>query len=222
MFLPCEDNLLRNMTLDRYAARVGRFDMLPRDIESALTAVIELEISLQRRLEDLKRDMEYSYDYSASSAFGTVDRYRSGVIDSYNCGTFLRSCGHYASEMELLAIIRRIDTDGDARVNYSEFSEFVRRAYPSPNRGGGTPPRPSSANRTGGYSSPLKNTSMGRSGSANRTAGRSGSPIRESPPRSFPSPGPRLRPSDEDELIHSLKDLCNNEQDLERAKIRLS
>ena len=130
--------------------------------------------------------------------------------------------------MELLAIIRRIDTDGDARVTYSEFAEFLRRAFPSPSRGGGggggSPARPRSANRTSAYSSPLKNTSMGRSGSANRSAYRSGggSPVRESPPRSYPSPGPRLRPSDEDELIHSLKDLCNNEQDLERAKIRLS
>ena len=41
MFLPCEDNMLRNMTLDRYSARVGRYDSLPRDIESAVTAVIE-------------------------------------------------------------------------------------------------------------------------------------------------------------------------------------
>jgi Ca2+-binding EF-hand superfamily protein len=31
-----------------------------------------------------------------------------------------------------------------------------------------------------------------------------------------------LRPADEDELIHTLKDLCNNEQDLESAKIALS
>lgn len=27
--------------------------------------------------------------------------------------------------MELVAIIRRIDTDGDATVNYSEFAEFM-------------------------------------------------------------------------------------------------
>jgi Ca2+-binding EF-hand superfamily protein len=42
----------------------------------------------------------------------------------------LRSCSHYASERELLSIIRRIDTDGDARLSYSEFSEFLRTANP--------------------------------------------------------------------------------------------
>jgi|TARA_B110000305_G_scaffold173421_1_gene191651 hypothetical protein len=46
MFLPCEDNLLRNMTLDRPSRRVSRYEMLPRDIELALTNVIEKEIDL--------------------------------------------------------------------------------------------------------------------------------------------------------------------------------
>jgi hypothetical protein len=58
MVLPCEDNYLRNVTLDRYAVRVGRYDHLPRDIELALTSVIEKEIDLQRRLESLKRDLQ--------------------------------------------------------------------------------------------------------------------------------------------------------------------
>ena len=58
MFLPCEDNFLRNSTLDRYSARVGRYDKLPGDIERAVATVIENEIDLQRRLEGLKRELE--------------------------------------------------------------------------------------------------------------------------------------------------------------------
>lgn len=221
MFLPCEDNFLRNVTLDRPSGRVGRYDHLPRDIELAITAVIEGEIDLQRRLEGLKREMELQYDYSPFAAFRSVDRYNSGRIDSVNTGSFLRQNGHYASEMELLAIVRRMDTDGDATVNYNEFAEFVRRGSAG---GAGasmarsSPARASSANRTN--TSPLKSRgSPARQSSANRTAGRRSSPIRE-PIRS--SPGPRLRPSDEDELVNTLKDLCNNEQDLENAKIALS
>jgi len=114
-----------------------------------------------------------------------------------------------------------MDTDGDAVVNYSEFAEFIRRG----SAGGGasasmsrsSPARASSANRTGGRgnTSPLKNTSPARQSSANRTGARNSSPVRG-------SPGPRLRPHDEDELVHTLKDLCNNEQDLENAKVALS
>ena len=44
IFLPCEDNYLRNTTLDRYAKFVGRYESLPGDIERAIVAVIELEI----------------------------------------------------------------------------------------------------------------------------------------------------------------------------------
>ena len=58
MVLPCEDNFLRNRTLDRPSGRVGRYDHLPRDIELAVTNVIEKEIDLQRRLESLKRELE--------------------------------------------------------------------------------------------------------------------------------------------------------------------
>ena len=90
MFLPCEDNFLRNVTLDRPAGRVGRYDHLPRDIELAITQVIEHEIDLQRRLETLKRDLELGYDYSPFAAFRSIDRYNSGRVDSVNAGSLLR------------------------------------------------------------------------------------------------------------------------------------
>jgi hypothetical protein len=88
--LPCEDNLLRNITLDRPSRRVGRYEFLPRDIEIAMTAVIEKEIDLQRRLEVLKRDLQVQYDYAPNAAFRSVDRYNTGRITSVNVGAFLR------------------------------------------------------------------------------------------------------------------------------------
>jgi hypothetical protein len=44
--LPCEDNLLRNITLDRPSRRIPRYEFLPRDIELAICDVIEKEIDL--------------------------------------------------------------------------------------------------------------------------------------------------------------------------------
>jgi len=113
--------------------------------------------------------------------------------------------------MELLAIIRRMDTDGDAILVYSEWAEFVRPLAPAP-RGGSparsSPARSFSASRTS-YTSPLKASGAARSSSVNRTS----SPVRasRSPVRTSPARTPVLRISDEDELIHSLKELCNNE-----------
>ena len=90
MILPCENNVLRNITLDRPSRRVTRYDTLPRDIELSITSVIEKEIDLQRRLEVLKRELEVQYDYSPYAAFRSVDRYNSGRIDTVNAGSFLR------------------------------------------------------------------------------------------------------------------------------------
>ncbi len=139
MLLPCEDNLLRSMTTDRPVFHVGRFDSLAGDIEAALLDVIEKEIDLQRRLDILKGELETRYDYSTLAAYRSVDKYNDGRIDTHNLGAFLRSCGHYASERELLATIRRMDTDGDARLSYPEFAAFVRSSYPP---GPGPPPPP--------------------------------------------------------------------------------
>jgi hypothetical protein len=133
----------------------------------------------------LKRELEVQYDYSPFAAFRSIDRYNSGRIDTVNCGSFLRQNGHYASEMELLAIIRRIDTDGDAAIAYSEFAEFVRPAIPGPRVSSIPPLRSSSPPRHS--SSPLKSSSPMRSSSPARVT--YSSPIRPSvsPSRLSPS-----------------------------------
>ena len=223
MLLPCEDNLLRNITLDRPSRRCGRFDMLPRDIELAMTSVIEKEVDLQRRLEILKRECEVQYDYSPYAAFRSIDRYNSGRLDTVNIGSFLRQNGHYASELELLAIVRRVDTDGDANIVYSEFAEFVRPIVPVPRPlSYPPPPRPMSPVRTG--TSPLKTSSPARSYSAGRPSMAASSPARASysPARVSPSRKPILRMPAEDELVHTLKEQCNLEAEIENNKINLA
>ena len=67
------------------------------------------------------------YDYSTYAVFKTLDYDADGELTSYDIGLFLKKNGHYASERELMAIIRRIDTDGDAKLNYEEFSDFLRK-----------------------------------------------------------------------------------------------
>ena len=118
MLLPCEDNFLRSVTLERHAKRVGRYDFLPLDIERAMLEIFEQELSLQAHLEDLKRDLELRYDYSPIAAYRSIDRYNDGVISVNNLGAFLRTCGHFATELELHQIVRRIDSNGDGCVTY--------------------------------------------------------------------------------------------------------
>jgi Ca2+-binding EF-hand superfamily protein len=155
MFLPCEDNYLRDRTNVRVAPTVLPHENLPRDIESGMCDIIEKEIALQRRLESLKTDLGALLEYSAYSAFSSVERFtRSGVLNTINIGDFLRSQGHFASEPELVAIVRRIDTNGDCNITSSEFAEFMRPL-------GGVKPTYASPARTAStrYSSPVRGRS---------------------------------------------------------------
>jgi hypothetical protein len=109
-------------------------------MENSLSAVIENEVELMRHVQTLVRDLISRPSFSPCLAFRTVDRYRVGQVDCVSLGAFLRSNGYNPSEMELLAIIRRIDTNGNATINERELTDFLRaseewpqasRAYPA-------------------------------------------------------------------------------------------
>lgn len=125
LILPCEDNVLRNMVLDRVAKPLKKDELLPIDIEHGLIAIIEREVSLQRTLEGLKRVLNSYYTFTSLSSFNTIDQH-SGVINTANLDAFLRAHGHVSSDLQLLAIIRRMDADGDATVTFTEWSDFIR------------------------------------------------------------------------------------------------
>jgi Ca2+-binding EF-hand superfamily protein len=192
ILLPCEDNFVRNQTMDRVTHRVGRYDFMPRDIEIALATVIELEIDMQRRTDDLKRNMVVRFDYTPLAAFRSIDRRAVGRLDSLNIGAYLRSQNVVMDELDIMALIRRVDTDGDACISFEEFAEYL--VVP----GGYTPV------------APLK-----RSYSPER-----GSPPKEV--EETPNGKPLLRVNEEDELIGALREQCSLERELEAGKVSLA
>ena len=70
----------------------------------------------------MKRALENSYDFSIQKAFRAIDDWTYNYIDSSNLKRFLRSMGHLATKQELIAILRRFDMDGDAKINLAEFA----------------------------------------------------------------------------------------------------
>jgi hypothetical protein len=121
--------------------------------------------------------------------------------------------------LELLAIIRRIDTDGDACVIYSEFAEYIRPLVSVARSVSFVPPSRLASPTRMGNTSPLKSSAPARSYSAERSRIAYSSPSRS---RVSPSRKPVLRLHDEDQLVHALKDQCSFEQELENAKINLA
>jgi len=51
MLLPCEDNILRNVTLDRSHAAIEKLEVLPSDIARGITEILQGEIMYTRNLE---------------------------------------------------------------------------------------------------------------------------------------------------------------------------
>lgn len=125
IILPCEDNFLRRDVQNRPSFRVSRYETLPANMELGLCDLLVEEIKLLRRLETLKRELQIRYDFTPYAAFRTIDKFNDGFVDSYNLKSFFRNHYSYPTEREILAVIRRIDTDGDAKISYSEWSDFV-------------------------------------------------------------------------------------------------
>jgi hypothetical protein len=100
-------------------------------MELDLTDLLTREIRFLNRLENLKGDIQSRYDYSNYAAFKTIDRYGDAFINTDNVKFFFKQHYVYLTDREALAIIRRIDTDGDAKISYSEFADFMRTLTPS-------------------------------------------------------------------------------------------
>ena len=50
-------------------------------------------------------------------------------MDARNLRRFLRNMGVLMSKHELVALIRRIDLDGDAKISYEEFFEGIKSQF---------------------------------------------------------------------------------------------
>jgi len=126
-----------------------------------------------------------------------------------------------------------MDTDGDGRLSYNEFSNFVRSAYPVASR-------PEPVREEPRSSSPLKSSSPMRSSPARyspvrsspvraspvrepvRTSPVRSSPVRCSPVRVSPVRRPILHVYEEDQLVNGLRDIIALERELESAKVALT
>jgi Ca2+-binding EF-hand superfamily protein len=244
ILLPCEDQYLRTTASQRPTYNVSRYDKLLSSLEREVVTLFEREISYHVRIEKSKRDLALRYDWTARAAFESVDSLRDYVLTHRTIQSFLRVNGFVANDGEVIAIIRRLDSDGDNKITLEEFSEGVRLAVPIPSplytssinafeesKRASSPLRRSAA-------SPLRQTDSGIALShtssyyaANAFAA-SGSPTRTATATYYApamtsslSPSRRYSPlksDDESELVRAFKEQITLENELEDAKNRLA
>ena len=86
--------------------------------------MIHHEISFIRRIEALIQELEACPDYTPQAAFKQIDKFGTGKITEPDLSQFLRNMQCRLIDREIFAIIRRIDTDGDAKICFDEFADF--------------------------------------------------------------------------------------------------
>jgi len=128
IMLPCDDMYLRSAATQRPNYPVSAHAYLPPSVEKDLSELLEREIKWHSTMELKKQELNRRYDWSASAAFNSIDVLRLGYIEHRHVADFLKKNGHYATESELIAIIRRLDVDADQKIAFSEWSEALRPA----------------------------------------------------------------------------------------------
>lgn len=78
----------------------------------------------------MKQDLEKFKKFSIRRAFKAVDSANLRYIDEAAIRRFLTKLGHKTLKGELIAIMRRFDLDGDAKVSFQEFVEALTPVQP--------------------------------------------------------------------------------------------
>jgi hypothetical protein len=99
---------------------------LPYDVEKLLGRLVWKELKLAREQEILKQQLASRYDFSLDMLFRAIDDWNYKYVDQLNLKRFLIKCSVLPHDNLLVAIIRRMDLDADAKLNFKEFIDGVR------------------------------------------------------------------------------------------------
>ena len=126
ILLPWNDKELRNV-MKRVKYSIGEIEpydrILPQDWEILLASLFKREIDLNRLKNRILEDMVCMYSFF--ELFNLVDIPNQGFLDHLSLKNFLLWNEHFATKEELIAIIRRIDTNGDSKIDYQDFLNFI-------------------------------------------------------------------------------------------------
>ena len=79
-----------------------------------------------RRCEELRKDLVRRHDFSTYACFRAIDELNEGEVNLDNLRSFLKRVGHYPTEDEVVAVIRRLDCNADSCVSYADLSEAIK------------------------------------------------------------------------------------------------
>jgi Ca2+-binding EF-hand superfamily protein len=123
MVLPCDNLMLRSEASQREPLGLDARGALSPQVERLLANFFEGEVGLHSKTDRLKTELHSRFDWNPSSVFNFMDATHDGFLNYRNLQLFLKGQGYFATDEELIAIIRRLDADADQKVTYQEFCE---------------------------------------------------------------------------------------------------
>jgi hypothetical protein len=129
--LPCDDSDLRADVTQRktYKVDIVNGAKLHPTVEKEMTNFFEREVSTHIKIELLKRALQACPDWNVKAAFNLIDSQRQGYISHPQIYAFLFSNGVDATDEELIAIIRRIDSSGNGTLEFAEFAAVCETIF---------------------------------------------------------------------------------------------
>ena len=121
MILPCVNEELRAKATQRPNMAIKKGDYLTLDVEREMTKLLQGEITLHRRTENLKQQLEAAADFNVEALYASIDDWGYGFVDAKNLKGFFRNNKVVVQDADCDAIIRRMDMDGDLKLTKEEF-----------------------------------------------------------------------------------------------------
>jgi len=125
MALPATNPSLRQLALMRNHSYYQYRRPQTYEIENMVCNLLDNELRLVKRREDVKRELLKRKDFIKVKAFDEISKGSPKGISLLNLVEFLEANGFYPRRDDLEAILRRCDHSGDHHLNYDEFSEVT-------------------------------------------------------------------------------------------------
>lgn len=98
-------------------------EKLPKDVEFELAGLLARELEFMLKVEQMKANLHFLPGFSLLKVFKAIDEQNTQFVDENTLRRFFKKMGHPPDKNELVAILRRFDLDGDAKLSFEEFCE---------------------------------------------------------------------------------------------------